>query len=204
MTAASSGTDAAALHGTRNGGGWRSATGTGGSLNAGGKCRSGPEEWGEGRRRAYGRRARHRCVAAAIVVGDGPLVDAARLAYAGPSNHPDEMRRRRGQHEMAATGVWPETQALAIRRGDDVEEPVVVDVGERDRVQWLGRSQHVRMRVTDKCNGDKTAGPFTRQRDGPNQSLGLVVIPRFSRRRGDGEQHAHETDQQSANLHTSR
>ena len=114
------------------------------------------------------------------------------------------MQRWRGQHEMAATGVSPEPQPLAIRRGNDVEQAVVVDVGERDRVQWLGRPQHVRVRVADKCDGNQTAGPFTRQRDGANQSLGLVMIARLCRRGSDGEQHAHETDEQPTNLHTSR
>lgn len=172
-------------------------------MNAGGERRSGAEERSKGRRRADGRRARHRCVAA-VVVGDGALVGAAHFTDAGPSNDPKEMQRWRGQHEMAATGVSPEPQALAIRRGNDVEQAVVVDVGERDRVQWLGRTQHVRVRVADKCDGNQTAGPFTRQRDGANQSLGLVMIARLCRRGSDGEQHAHETDEQPTNLHTSR
>jgi len=106
---------------------------------------------------------------------------------------------------VAASFVTPEPQGPVRARGcHDVEASVAIDVRECDSVQRFGRAEHVRMPVADKGDRDEAAATFALESDCANQALGPTVVARFRRRRGNGEEHAYETDEQPPELHTPR
>ena len=73
---------------------------------------------------------------------------------------------------MAAAGIAPESQALRRRRGDDIHIAVVIDVGQGDRRDRVGRPQDARVRASDECDRNETARAFAGQRHRANQPLG--------------------------------
>jgi hypothetical protein len=94
---------------------------------------------------------------------------------------------------MAAAGVAPQSQAFGRRRGDDIHIAVVIDVGEGDRRDRLGRPQDARVRASDECDRNETARAFTGQRHRTNQPVGAkMTMVAFSRRWSDGEKKAEQ------------
>ena len=187
-----------------SGGERRSATGASGTLDGGrkltGDLKTGVTPRGAPANGARGMVASRRSSDSRRLI-DHPLDFAdTRRPLAGRRSPGDA-----GEHEMAAAGVAPQPQAFGRRRGDDIHIAVVIDVGEGDRRDRLGRPQDVRVRASDECDRNETARAFAGQRHRTNQPVGAkMTMVAFSRRRSDGEKEAEQgAEQKPSSLHTS-